>query len=160
MYSNLLAIHDEYGPAVGVIHIPALSETVYAGRGHGCFLNDVQVEVNTEDKLSNSRITASGYSDWPTDAFARVQSSGLTMRGWGDAYGYSLVASGRVEAMVDYSSAHEWDFAPMVVIMREAGGKFTDMRGEERIDSGSGVATNGKIHEQIVELFNAKSGSS
>lgn len=154
LYSTLLAIHDAHGPAVGVIHFPALRETVWAGRGRGCYFNDIPTQVNQQGDLSKSRMTASGYSDWDKNAFARLQDAGVTMRGWGDAYGHALVATGRVEAMVDFSSAHIWDFAPLVPILRESGGRFSDLDGNERLDSGSGISTNGYIHDELLKLLN------
>ena len=74
------------------------------------------------------------------------------MRTWGDAYGYALVATGRVEAMVDHEAA-VWDLAPMPVIIGEAGGRMTDLAGEERLTSGSGLATNGVLHDDLLALL-------
>jgi fructose-1,6-bisphosphatase/inositol monophosphatase family enzyme len=75
----------------------------------------------------------------------------MFMRTWGDGYGYALVATGRVEAMIDPVAA-AWDVAAMPVIIGEAGGTFTDFAGAARIDGGSGVATNGVLHREVLEL--------
>ena len=74
------------------------------------------------------------------------------MRTWGDAYGYALVATGRVEAMVDHEAA-VWDLAPMPVIIGEAGGRFTDLHGEVAVTGGSGLATNGVLHDELLGLL-------
>jgi fructose-1,6-bisphosphatase/inositol monophosphatase family enzyme len=75
----------------------------------------------------------------------------MFMRTWGDGYGYALVATGRVEAMVDPVAA-AWDVAAMPVIIGEAGGTFTDFAGATRVDGGSGLATNGRLHAEVLEL--------
>ena len=62
------------------------------------------------------------------------------------------MATGRVEAMVDHQAA-VWDVAPMPVIIGEAGGRFTDLRGESTATGGSGLATNGHLHDELLALL-------
>jgi histidinol phosphatase-like enzyme (inositol monophosphatase family) len=151
LYSTLLAFEDEHGPAIGIIDLPALGETVYAGRGLGCFCNDEPARVSTRDRLRGSYLTTSGFDYWEEDALMAARASGMFMRTWGDGYGYALVATGRVEAMVDPVAA-PWDVAAMPVIIGEAGGTFTDFAGRARIDGGSGVATNGPLHGEVLQI--------
>jgi histidinol phosphatase-like enzyme (inositol monophosphatase family) len=151
LYSTLLAFEDEHGSAIGVIDLPALGETVYAGRGLGCFCNGTPATVSRRDRLRGSYLTTSGFDYWTEHALAAVRASGLFMRTWGDGYGYALVATGRVEAMVDPIAA-AWDVAAMPVIIGEAGGAFTDFAGATRVDGGSGLATNGALHAEVLEL--------
>ncbi|MGH2687061.1 MAG: inositol monophosphatase family protein, partial [Actinomycetota bacterium] len=152
LYTNLIAVDDEHGPAVGVINMPALGETVYAGRGLGCFCDGVPTGVSDRTRMAGGYLTTSGFDHWPGDMLAAVRSSGLQMRTWGDGYGYALVATGRVDVMVD-PVAGTWDLAPMPVVIGEAGGRFTDLAGVDRVDGGSGVATNGHLHDDVVELL-------
>jgi histidinol-phosphatase len=152
LYSTLLAVEDESGSAIGVIVLPALGEVVYAGRGRGCFCNGRPARVSTRDALPGSYLTTSGFDYWPESALAAVRASGMFMRTWGDGYGYALVATGRVEAMVDPSAA-QWDLAAMPVIIGEAGGRFTDYAGVTRADGGNGVATNGLVHDDVLALL-------
>lgn len=155
LYSTLIAAYDEHGPAVGVIHLPALRETIYAGRGRGCFCNGRPARVSETSSLSGAYLTTSGFDYWPDAALAAVKASGLVMRTWGDAYGYALVATGRADVMVDPTAAI-WDLAPMAVIIPEAGGRFTDLSGAPRADGGSGVASNGPLHDAVLPLLNAR----
>jgi histidinol-phosphatase len=156
LFSTLIAVFDAHGPAVGVIHLPALGETVYAGRGLGCFCNGHPAHVSAVEGLGGACLTTSGFDYWSDAPLAAVKASGLQMRTWGDAYGYALVATGRVEVMVDPVAAI-WDLAPMTVIIPEAGGRFTDLSGAARADGGSGVASNGRIHDAVLPLLNAGS---
>jgi histidinol-phosphatase len=151
LYCTLLAFEDEHGPAIGVIDMPALGETVYAGRGLGCFCNGSPARVSTRDRLRGSYLTTSGFDYWDEAALMAARASGMFLRTWGDGYGYALVATGRVEAMVDPVAA-PWDVAAMPVIIGEAGGTFTDFGGEPRIDGGSGLATNGALHDEVLKL--------
>ncbi len=152
LYCTLLAMEDEHGPAIGVIELPALGETVYAGRGLGCFRNGRPAHVSTRAKLPGSYLTTSGFDYWPERHLAAVRASGMVMRTWGDGYGYALVATGRVEAMIDPAAA-TWDLAAMPVIIGEAGGRFSDYTGTTRIDGGNGVATNGLVHDEVLALL-------
>jgi histidinol phosphatase-like enzyme (inositol monophosphatase family) len=152
LYCTLLGVADEHGPAVGVIHLPALGETVWAGRGRGCFLNGRPTRVGDHATVRGAYVMSSGVDGWPGDTLAALVAAGAVVRTWGDGYGYALVATGRVEAMIDPVVA-PWDLAPMPVILAEAGGTFTDLGGEARIDGGSGVASNGRLHEELLGLL-------
>jgi histidinol phosphatase-like enzyme (inositol monophosphatase family) len=152
LYSTLLAFEDEHGPAIGVINLPALGEAVYAGRGLGCFSNGVPVHVSDVATVDGSYLSSSSFSHWDEDALLAVKRGGAELRTWGDGYGFALVATGRMDAMVDPSAAY-YDLAAMPVILHEAGGRFTDVSGGERADGGSGVATNGKLHDELLGLL-------
>ena len=157
LYSTLLAVEDEHGFAVGVIDLPALGETVWAGRGLGCWCDGTPARVSDHPSTRGSVLTTSGFDYWPEEALFAVRHSDLLMRTWGDGYGYALVATGRAEAMVDPTAA-PYDLAPMPVILAEAGGRFTDWSGEARIDGGNGLATNGKVHDEVLALLTSKQG--
>lgn len=152
LYSNLLALEDEHGIAVGVINVPALGETVWAGRGLGCWSERGRAQVSDQAEVARSFIVSSSFMRWPGDAAQQLDEAGAVLRTWGDGYGYALVATGRAAAMVD-PIVESYDVGPMPVILAEAGGRFTDLAGEERIDGGSGLATNGHLHEHLLELL-------
>lgn len=158
LYSNLLAVADEHGWALGVINLPALDECVYAGRGLGCFQDDRHGEhrpAAVAPRAASPFLMASGYTHWDEAALLAVKRAGWALRTWGDGYGYALVATGRADAMVD-PTASLWDLAPMPVILSEAGGRFTTVDGGELAPdatSSSGVATNGDGHEGLLALL-------
>ena len=70
-------------------------------------------------------------------------------RGFGDFWGYALVAEGAAEAMLE-TGIHRWDLAAPQVLIEEAGGRVTDVNGERRIDAPSFVATNGLVHDEVL----------
>jgi histidinol phosphatase-like enzyme (inositol monophosphatase family) len=152
LYTNLLAVDDEEGPAVGVINMPALGETVYAARGRGCFVDGRPAHVSERTRLEGSYLSSCGYDYWSEELLAAARTAGAVLRTWGDGYGYALVATGRVDAMCDPVVAL-WDVAPMPVILAEAGGRFTDLDGRPDPSTGTGLATNGHLHDEWLARF-------
>jgi histidinol-phosphatase len=156
LYTTLLAVEDEHGVAAGAIVVPALEEAVWAGRGLGCFHDGHPCRVSRTTAIADAYLTTSGYSHWPEDALLAVRRSGMAMRTWGDGYGYLLVATGRMEVMVD-PAVSPYDVAPMPVVLAEAGGRFTDLDGNEGYAGGSGLATNGLLHDEVLALLASRS---
>jgi histidinol-phosphatase len=156
-YSNLLYLEDEHGPAIGIINLPALGETVYAARGLGCFFDGMPTRVSSHARLEGAHLSCTGFHFWTPEMFTRVNEAGVQLRTWGDAYGYALLASGRIEAMFDPILAW-WDIAALTVIVPEAGGTITLADGSAELeadDSGnySAIASNGPLHEEFVRLL-------
>ncbi|MDE0117415.1 MAG: hypothetical protein OXT07_12440 [bacterium] len=152
LYTTLLAMFDQQGPAIGVAAVPPLDEAVWAGRGLGCYHNGRRCQVSLQAELSRSYLCASGFEWWPEGAFDRVSRTEARMRTWGDGYGYVLVATGRTEAMID-PGLNLWDIAPMMVIVPEAGGQITQWSGSTTPEAGHWLATNGTIHEELRALL-------
>ena len=154
LYSNLLALEDEHGIAIGVVHLPALGETVWAGRGLGCWSERGPAEVSDVRTLQGAYVMSSSFDTWTPGQLAAATDAGVILRTWGDGYGYALVATGRVAAMVDPIVA-PYDIGPMPVLLAEAGGRFTDLAGVSPIETGSGVASNGHVHDELLSLLRA-----
>ena len=153
LYSNLLYLEDAEGPAVGVINIPAIGEMCWAGRGLGCFLNGIPCSVSTKAAIEGSVLSTSGFDYWDETMLANARRSGMQMRTWGDGYGYLLVASGRIEVMVD-PTINFWDIAPCLVIIPEAGGTLSTADGRTDVELTSCIATNGIVHDQVIAALN------
>lgn len=154
LYSNLLALVDTDGSAIGVINIPATGETVFAGRELGCYYNEQRCSVSTTSALADSYVMTSGLSHWPRPALNTLIDVTGGVRTWGDGYGYTLVATGRADAMVD-PIVSPYDIAPMPVILAEAGGRFTDLSGRPGFEHGSGLASNGTLHRELIGILSS-----
>jgi histidinol-phosphatase len=152
LYTTLLALEDEHGIAIGVIHLPALGETVWAGRGLGCWSERGPARVHERDGLEGAYVMSSSLDTWTPAQLAAVAGAGAILRTWGDGYGYALVATGRVAAMVD-PIVEPYDIGPMPVILAEAGGRFTDLTGADTIEGGNGLASNGRVHDELRALL-------
>ena len=155
LYGNLVALVDEHGPAVGVVNLPALDECIWAGRGGGCFADGQPARVSKRTDLSGACIVTSGVDYWPsTTVLDKLVERDVIIRTWGDAYGYALVATGRADAMVD-PIVNQWDVAPMLTILPEAGGVFSDFTGKFTDGGGTALASNAVIHRLLLELLSA-----
>jgi histidinol phosphatase-like enzyme (inositol monophosphatase family) len=154
LYANLLALLDGPSALLGVMHFPALNETVYAVRGEGCYWNGRRAHVSSVDQLSDAVLLVSGLGEFGDKAavWQKLCQATYIQRTWGDAYGYALVATGRAEVMVDPVMAL-WDCAPLQVILEEAGGTFTDWQGHATIHAGEGLATNSQLLAQVLRTI-------
>jgi histidinol phosphatase-like enzyme (inositol monophosphatase family) len=158
LYSTLLALDDEHGPAVGVIGLPALDQVVYAGRGRGCWCDGRPARVSDTARIGSAYLMTSEFSHWPEPALLAVKRAGCRLRTWGDGYGYALVATGRADIMVD-PAVEVYDVAAMPVILAEAGGRFSDLAGRPGAGGGSGIASNGRLHADALRLVGVSAGA-
>ena len=156
LYGVLLAVEADDDAVVGVMHFPALAETVCAARGIGCWWNGRRAVVSDVTHLEQALVLTTdvenieryqGSSGWN-----RVRAHAGLSRTWGDCYGYALVATGRAEAMLDPVMSL-WDTAALAPIIEEAGGVFTDWSGTRGYRGGSAVATNAALAQQIRQLL-------
>jgi histidinol phosphatase-like enzyme (inositol monophosphatase family) len=156
LFGVLLALVEEGAPVLGVIHLPALGETVAAARGEGCWHDGSRARVSAVDRLDAALVLASdaegierrrGASGWD-----RLREAAGLVRTWGDCYGYAMVATGRAEAMLDPVMA-PWDVAPLAPIVEEAGGVFTGWNGERGYPTDSAVATNAALADEVRALL-------
>ncbi len=152
LYSVLVALEWTGEVVLGVIHLPALGETVYAARGLGCWWNGRAARVSDIADLSEARIACTSVKTMEkagrTAAYERLRTRCRLDRGWSDAYGYALLATGRVDVVVDPIMSI-WDNAALVPVVCEAGGTFTDWAGNATHTAPEALATNGKLVEAV-----------
>ncbi|HEY8516626.1 MAG TPA: histidinol-phosphatase [Candidatus Binatia bacterium] len=156
LYGVLLGLEDGGRCVVGAAGFPALGETYFAARGAGAWCNDQRISVSRVATLAEATVLTSDakpehYGDF-YPGYERLLRASARQRGWGDCYGYALVARGAADVMVD-PKLNPWDIAAIIPILEEAGGAFFDWSGETRIDGGSGIGTNGLLREQVLALL-------
>lgn len=156
LYGVLIGVELRGAPVVGIAHFPALAEMVSAGRGLGCFWNENPCAVSGVDALERSLVTTTDVerilSRPEGKGWRALQQNCDFSRTWGDCYGHILVATGRAEIHVD-PLLSPWDAGPLLTIVEEAGGRFTTLGGEATIHGGSGVSTNGLLHDEVLETL-------
>jgi fructose-1,6-bisphosphatase/inositol monophosphatase family enzyme len=86
------------------------------------------------------------------DRWLQLQNGARSMRTWGDCYGYLLVATGRADVMVD-DVISGWDVAALLPVITEAGGAFTDWRGQTTAFGGDAIATNSLLASTVREIL-------
>lgn len=153
LYAVLIALEEEGRPTLGCCHFPALGETLVAARGAGAWHNGRRAQVSGVEELASARVVTSGLEYWrdrSSDAdragFDRLVRATRFCRTWGDAYGYFLVATGRVDLYVDPICGAYWDFAPMLPIFEEAGGRLTTFAGEPVSPWSSVIGAGAALH--------------
>lgn len=154
LYSTLVAVEVRGVSQVGVIYLPALGEMIAAATGLGCAWNGRPCRVSTVDRLEDALLTASSLVrclDYKPSVRTLCDRTRI-QRTWGDAYGYALVATGRAEIMLD-AGISPWDCAPLLPILTEAGGHFTDWQGTPTIYGKDAFATNSALYEDVFALL-------
>jgi histidinol-phosphatase len=152
LYGVLVGLEIDGTPRIGVAHFPALNETVAAGSGLGCWWNGRRTAVSATESLAAAAV---GYSDARMlhDRLGReweaFQQATRVQRGWGDCYGHCLVATGRLDVMLD-PAMNPWDCSALIPILQEAGGAFTDWTGAVTATGGDAFSTNGRLHPLVL----------
>jgi histidinol-phosphatase len=178
LYGTMVGLEYESRCVVGAIVIPALNEGIHACVGMGAWHYQGQVPqgsveaVGTGDlpapPVAERRAQVSGVNELKDALLAAAEPRSFQKRGaldtlleldrnvyvsrnWGDCFGYLLVATGRVEVMIDPIMS-VWDAAAVLPILTEAGGTFTDWNGVETVHHEEGIATNGRVLNDVLQI--------
>lgn len=167
LYGTLIGLEYEGRSRLGIIHLPALAETVWALAGTGSWQQrgttaPAPARVSKCARLADGVFCTSEVASYGMvgrkAAYESLQKTARVSRTWGDCFGYALVATGRADVMIDPIMS-VWDAAALQPILEEAGGTFTDWKGQPTIHSSEGVATNGLLLKEVLGLLGT-SGSS
>jgi histidinol-phosphatase len=157
LYGTLIGVEVRGQPVVGAVYLPALDEMVTAAKGMGCRWNGRPARVSNVSRLADAALTVTSAASAikRSDAYERLVGLTRLQRGWGDCYGYVLVATGRAEVMLD-AAIKPWDCGPLLTILTEAGGHFTTWAGEATIWGPDAVGTNAALHEPVLAILKAE----
>ena len=154
---------------VGIASAPALARRWSAAKGHGAYVrfnsgslddlsedldassHEKKISVSKVAKLSDASISYSDFVGWGDrlESFQKMLANAWRTRGIGDFWSHMLVAEGAVDVAIEPSLA-VWDMAALDIIVREAGGTFTNTAGQSGPFGGSGVSTNGVLHNAVI----------
>jgi histidinol-phosphatase len=155
LYGVMVGLEHAGEPELGVVHFPALGETIWARRGGGAWWNGRRAKVSEAPRLADATLVTTdlgGFAAAGFDvAYQRLRAAVKLERTWGDCYGHMLVATGRAEVMMD-PILEKWDACALLPILEEAGGRFTDWHGSRTIYGGSAISTNGLLHDAVMQL--------
>jgi histidinol-phosphatase len=165
---------------VGIASAPALARRWSAAKGHGATVrfnagtddftdaetekdfesftlavNEKKISVSKVSSLNDASISYSDFVGWGDrlEPFQKMLAAAWRTRGIGDFWSHMLVAEGAVDVAVEPSLA-VWDMAALDIIVREAGGTFTNTAGQSGPFGGSGVSTNGILHNAVINGLN------
>jgi histidinol-phosphatase len=156
LWATLIGLEYNQEQIAGVAAIPALGQTYRALRGEGAFRDDRRLHVSKVSALSEAVMFYSSLS-WflkagRQEAFVDLAKRVQRQRGFGDFYGFLLVAQGSGELMIEHG-VHVWDVAAIKPIIEEAGGRITDWDGQPNIHRPDVLASNGLLHEETLRLL-------
>ncbi len=144
---------------VGVVSCPALARRWHSSCCEGAYVvfngQSRKISVSKVSSLSDASVAYSDFVGFGSrlDAFNTILASAWRTRGMGDFWSHMLVAEGAVDIAIEPTLAI-WDMAALDIIVREAGGVFTNTAGEHGPFGGSGVSTNKQVHEKLIKALN------
>jgi histidinol-phosphatase len=155
-WANLIALEAGDEIVVGVVNLPVLGSLYFAGRGRGAFGDDSPIHASGRTSLEEAtlcidafnRLDAAPFKDRLLDWMARFWS----VRGSGGAPDAMMVASGQVEIWIE-PHASPWDFAPLKVIVEEAGGRFLNLDGGSSIYAGNCICCAPGLEQEVLRFL-------
>ncbi len=157
LFGTLLAVERDGELQAAVLSAPALDERWWAWRAGGAWARNRgeatrRIHVSGVASLDDAQVLYGSGRDIAgsgrAPGFDRLLRDVWRERGFGDFWGYALVAEGAAEAMIEVDLS-AWDAAAPLLLVEEAGGRATDFEGRRAVDSGTFLASNGQLHEDI-----------
>jgi histidinol-phosphatase len=159
LFGTLLAVERDGELQAAMLSAPALRERWWAWRGGGAWASGAagtsgprRIRVSSVRTLADAQLLYGSGRDIEASGrapgFRSLLRDVWRERGFGDFWGYALVAEGAAEAMIEVDLS-VWDAAAPLVLVEEAGGRVTDLEGARRIDGGTFLTTNGILHDEI-----------
>jgi len=168
VWATLIALQvDEVG-AVGVVSAPALGRRWWAARGQGAWAAaregtgwepGAPIHVSAVGRLEDALLSYAGIGGWVEvgrrDELLALAARCWRTRGFGDFWSHVLVAEGACDIGLD-PVVSLWDLAALQVIVEEAGGRFSDLSGQDRPDGGSAISSNGRLHDHALAILSPR----
>jgi histidinol-phosphatase len=157
VFATLIALERAGVLELGVMSAPAMHERWHAVRSSGAWSGTRRLHVSQVGRLEDAQVFYASRTAFAAvgkeRGFDAVVTSTWRDRGFGDFWGYALVAEGAGEAMFE-PELYSWDLAAPLILVEEAGGRLTDFKGRRTYTGGNAVASNGLLHEAILEKLN------
>jgi histidinol-phosphatase len=156
IWGTLVGLEYRGEQIAGVVEAPALGLSYRALRGDGAYRGERRLTVSPIATLDEAMLFYSSLS-WFVKAGRQQEFLDLAVRtqrqrGFGDFYGYVLVAQGSGEVMVEHG-VHAWDVAALKALVEEAGGRFSNWDGGADIHRTDVIVSNGKVHEEVLHIL-------
>jgi histidinol-phosphatase len=157
VWATLIALMRGDRAVCGVVSAPALRRRWWAATGQGAFKDSGErIRVSRTRRLEDAYVSCTDVRDFATRrgaaGFGALLDRVRVMRAFGDFWSHMLVAEGVIDVAIE-AWVNPWDVAAAQVILTEAGGRFSDFDGADRIESGNVITTNGLLHDDVVALM-------
>ena len=154
-FGTVLGLKHQGKIILGISNMPAINELIFASEAEEATLNNKEIHVSKIGSLEDSfvNLNPSNFHDPKfVNIVKNVDKKVLNMRGFGDTYGYHLVATGRADVMLEMGPK-AWDISAYQIIIKQAGGKYSDFDGDEYALGGTSLATNGLVHKEMLKII-------
>jgi histidinol-phosphatase len=156
LWATMVGLEYKGEQIAGVVHLPALNMTYRALRGYGAYRDDRRIHVSSVASLARAHIYYSSIT-WFAKVghdqhFMKLYNLTERQRGFGDFYGFVLIAQGSGDVMVEHGT-HAWDLSALIPIVEEAGGRMTAWDGSVDIEKPDVIASNGLLHEPALRIL-------
>lgn len=156
-FGTVLGLKYQNEIILGVSNMPAIGELLYASVSDQTTLNGKPARVSKIDQLENCYVNFNPqhfYDQKMVNIVQALEKRVLGMRGFGDTYGYHLVATGRADIFFEFGPK-AWDISAYQIIIKQSGGKYSDFDGDELALGGTCLATNGLLHKEMLQIIRA-----
>ena len=156
VWASLIALERDGDLAVGVVSAPALGRRWWAARGQGAYADGTPLRVSAVGELGDAMLSYDSLVGFERHGLGEgaleLERRCWRSRGLGDFWSHVLVAEGAVDVAVE-PEVEVWDVAPLLVIVEEAGGRFTDLSGARTAAGGSALSTNRILHDAVLDVL-------
>lgn len=156
LWATLVGLEFQGELVAGVVVEPVFRNTYRAMRGDGAFKNNNRIQVSSVALLADAILCTCDLNFFDKnnkmDHFLRLAKQVHRQRGYGDYFGFTLVAQGSADAMLDFG-VHSWDIAALIPLIEESGGTFTDWAGKQNLEQPDALASNGKLHDVVLHVL-------
>ncbi|CAN5196661.1 MAG: inositol monophosphatase family protein [Nocardioides sp.] len=166
VWATLIALAVEDEVVLSVVSAPQLQRRWWASTGHGAWtgrslMKASQIAVSDIRRLEDASLSYASLSGWDEhrkfDEFIALTRRVWRTRGYGDFWSYMLLAEGAVDIAAE-PELEVYDMAALDPIVREAGGRFTSLSGEDGPWGADALATNGHLHEAVLSFIGTLPG--
>jgi len=156
IFGTLMGIEEDGEIVAAMVSAPGLHSRWWAYKGEGAYRDGVRLHVSDTLELSKSMVFSTGVGP-SKDSSDQVRirkylDAARNGRSFGGFWQHMLVAEGSIESALDWTSK-PWDLAPLILMVEEAGGRSTTIKGKRTIYEGSLLSTNGRIHDEVLALL-------
>jgi len=157
LFATQIALLEDGEIILGVSTAPTMNELIFAEKGKGAFFQEKNIHVSNIQNLSDSYCCFGGIKYFKRrgylDSLLKLSENTSGHRGIGDFWCYHLLAQGKIDIMIE-AETKIWDFAALKIIIEEAGGKITDIKGNKITNATTSIiATNKNLHDSVLEIF-------
>ncbi len=155
-WGPLVALECHGEIVVGAMAYPVSEEYFWAAKGKGCYRNGERLQVSQIDKLSEATLSLGEmgpiFSPPHHEGIVDLVRKAANARGYGDLAGVGMVLMGKAEIWIE-AGVKTWDLAPSRILIEEAGGKWTNFLGEDSLEHGTAIGSNGLLHETALQTI-------